>query len=108
MDSHHTEAEIQAAFQRAPGILKELTELGADLPYFVLFEDASGELVLGSGTVLKKVVDRAKELVHSERFKPCLPCLDNALDDKKTPHFHKIAIQFCCGLVNHSYTKEGG
>lgn len=47
MDSHHTEAEIQAAFQKAPGILKELVELGADLP---------------------------------------------------------VSLQFCCGLVNHSYT----
>jgi hypothetical protein len=108
MDSHHTEAEIKAAFQRAPEILKELVGLGAELPYFVLFEDASGELVLGSdGAVLKSVVDRAKELVHSERFKYCLPCLDDALDDKKTPHFHKIAIQFCCGLVNHSYSNGG-
>lgn len=103
MDSHHTKEQIQEAFAKAPGILKELEELGAALPRFTLFVDGSGSLNLGDAArVTSKIYKRATELVKSVRTKQCLVCLDNALDDKKTQHEHQIAIEFCCGLVDHN------
>lgn len=102
-EGHHTEAEVQAAFQRAPEILRELVSAGLELPRFELFVDGSGTLFLGKeGQVTAKQWELATQLVRSVRATYCMKCLVSATKDEDIPeHEHMVAITFCCGLVPH-------
>ena len=73
---HHSKAEVRAAFLKAPEILAALKAMGLSLPRFVLFEDASGQLVLGKeGEVTSEQYRKACELVGSDRLRTCYICL---------------------------------
>ena len=91
-ESHHTPAQIAAAFAKAPKILAELTTLGAEYPSFELYGDASGTLWIGREPA-KPLLYRAQELVRSNR-----------LTLGMSEH---VGIQFCCGLVEHEDANGG-
>ena len=85
MMTHHTPEQIDAAFTRAPGILEKLKMLGVDNPYFELFSDASGCLVLGPlGNVTEGQLKAAQNLLSSIR---------------PLYRYDVIGVAFCCGLV---------
>jgi hypothetical protein len=95
--SHHTEEQIQAGFAKAPGILKQLQEAGVSLPYFKLFADASGALVLGErgrDTITDEQVELATNLVKSMRPYDMMG------------RSKKIGITFCCGLTHEEETGD--
>lgn len=83
---HPTPAQILTAFARAPVILEELCGLGAHLPSFELYEDASGTLWLGQNAN-NAVLKRAPELVKSVRW-------------VSRDHNAEIGIRFCGGLMD--------
>lgn len=86
---HHTKEQVAAAFARAPEVLNELTEAGVPRPYFQLYADASGMLVLGNEDdhITSQQYELATRLVRSNRQHMCW-------SDERI-----IAIDFCCGLV---------
>lgn len=100
--SHHTVAQVKAAFSRAPDILMVLREAGVTNPSFELFSDASGRLALGKeGQVTEAQLQLAQNLLRSNRPYQtfCQVCWDDAKRPFKLPHKHVIGISFCCGLV---------
>ncbi len=90
--THHTEEQIQRGFAKAPGILKQLTEAGVEHPYFELFSDASGALVLGEERdhITEEQVALAINLVKSQRPYDMMG------------RSKKIGITFCCGLTHET------
>jgi hypothetical protein len=85
-EGHHTPEQVARAFSRAPEVLRQLKEAGADSPRITLFSDASGRLSFGSQRPTPEQATLATSLVHSQRW-------------SSAPR--EYAIDFCCGLVEH-------
>ena len=92
---HHSQEQIAKAFAYAPRILQKLTQAGVGFPRFVLFEDASGSLILGceANNITREQYELACSLVRSRRI------ISNLFYEGPASE-QPIGIEFCCGLIS--------
>lgn len=101
MAHSHEEDQVDAAFAVAPKILRDLIKAGLESPNFTLYADGSGSLNLGlESSVSREQVEKAVELIHSNRFRHCYKCLLGKQDPNS--HTHEIIIDFCGGLFEEA------